>query len=765
MSEFPFKPMGLDPRFIARIQKKGTRSELNKRLAELIKNADDAYDRLELDDKKTSGIIEVAYDKIKTKTGKGFSIRGFYVRDFGFGMSPEQAKEAYYGEKNYGSDTSGETRNGAIGVGGKDCFYNMKDCFILTVQGGVLTIIEIQTIDGQLASKVSTKEEDTLPIMEQVNQQITKGFRTFDDKHASRSGLEPITLSKNQTLAMFRLPDTDSGARPDTLVDQLRTFYTLRWILESDIRTVRLTDLANSQTQLLQHIPIPGEVLFEKTVTIPFKNVPYEVKIEFRKSEKDLKHHTSYGYGILIRDNRGAILDNQMYGFENDSAASKLFGTVIFNDWKKLYRESGGEILTDNREGLDYKHPVNKTLENHILTHLKPLIDTEREKQGDRPELNKNQSKNIRKAFDYMNKMIDKKPTVNMPQPFDVPPEGIEFESANYVLTERTPKLVKLYLNPGKVPTSSEISLSLVGDGITIQPDSIIISPVEYDSEQVPFVTIEVTGKKLVDGKETRTTLKAAFGELDAETEIYIKNETAIYPTNGFAFVPKKITIVPKKDRKIKLVIDTNLISAGTAINLTCDDDRLKFSPAHLTVSSPPNLGRYLTEEIITISSTKLGLKTTLTADTQTKMSFLQGQATSETRTSVCAIEVKEKEPPKTFFKDYELVKKGDKRVESSFRRDEGIISIHVNAPILKHAFGAERQHLDKGEPDALFCLAKVVVERMTTELAKYRVETGQEEVLDDVPTAIEGLKGDLQFEYGLHLLQTIIHGHATHEK
>ena len=54
MSEFPFKPMGLDPRFIARIQKKGTRSELNKRLAELIKNADDAYDRLELDDKKTS---------------------------------------------------------------------------------------------------------------------------------------------------------------------------------------------------------------------------------------------------------------------------------------------------------------------------------------------------------------------------------------------------------------------------------------------------------------------------------------------------------------------------------------------------------------------------------------------------------------------------------------------------------------------------------------------------------------------------------------
>ena len=58
-------------------------------------------------------------------------------------MSPEQAKEAYYGEKNYGSDTSGETRNGAIGVGGKDCFHGMKDCFILTVQDEVLTVVEI----------------------------------------------------------------------------------------------------------------------------------------------------------------------------------------------------------------------------------------------------------------------------------------------------------------------------------------------------------------------------------------------------------------------------------------------------------------------------------------------------------------------------------------------------------------------------------------------------------------------------------------------
>ena len=753
MTESGLKPMGADPRWLARAQRRGVRGELIKRLAELIKNADDAYDRLELKGEKTSGIIEVAYNKMRSPNGKGFSIKEFFIRDFGSGMSPEKAKEAYYGEKNYGSDTSEETRNGAIGVGGKDCFHSMDECFILTVHNGVLTVVEIQTLqNSQLASNV-IEGANTEQTMKKINDIITKG------------GLEPISLTKNQTLAMFRLPDAEQGARPDTLVDQLRSIYTLRWILESNSRTVKLTDLTNSQTQLLKHTPISGELLFEKTVIIQFKNVGYEVKIEFSKSNEDLNHNSSFGDGILIQTGRGAILDNQMYGFENESAASKLFGKVIFNDWKKLYRESNGEILTDNREGLDYNNTINKVLRNYILTYLKPLIDDEREKQGDNPELDKKLNDHIKKAFAFMNKMISKKPTNTTPQLLTTPPDGIEFESGSYVITEKKPKKVKLYLNPGKVPTNSIISLSLIGDGITINPNSTIAAPLSYDSNQngvfdvsdeVPFVEIEVTGKELVNGKETRTTLKAIFGDLETETEIYVKNETSLYPTNGFAFIPKKTTMVPKKDHKIKLVIDTNLIDAGTVINIMCGDDRIKIFPVNITVTIPPNLGKYLTEEILTLSSNKIGIKTKITAETKTK--------NGENRTSVCEIEVKEKESPKTFFKDYKLDKKGDRRVRSRFKRDEGIIYIHVNAPILQWTFGKEQQHLDNNKDDAVSLLADTIIDRMTLELAKFNVETGEVDVLDDEATAIEVRKGDLEFQYGLHLLQTIINGHASHD-
>jgi len=764
MSENGFTPMGADPRWMARHQRKGVRGELMKRLAELIKNADDAYDRLELKDEKTSGVIEVCYDMIKTRGG--YSAKGFLVRDFGSGMSREKATQAYYGN-NYGSDTSDETRNGAIGVGGKDCFYDMDNCYVITIHDGSLTVIEIRTLEtGVLGSKIMPDDESHIAF-EFVNKLLSKG------------NLEEMSLSKNQTIATFQVPDDVSGARPDKIAEQLRQFYTLRWILESKIRKVKLTDLTNAKTVLLKHAPIPGESIFEKTYEIVFNQKPYEVTIQFSKyddGELPYGHNAEQGYGILIQSGRGAILDNQMYGFENDPGAAKIFGKIIFNDWKQLYRESNGEILTNNREGLDYVHPANAILKNHILTNLKPIIESERQKHAENPQLDKKLDQNIKKAFDIMNKLLKKKPNTAPPQEFVTPPDSLEFESESIVLVEKKVRRIKLYLNPGKIPTCSEISLSLYGDGVTINPESIITAPPSYDTnldgvidseDEVPFVDIEITAKELVDGNETQTTLKAVFGEYEAETEIHVKNETSIYPKNGFAFIPKKITVMPKKERKIKLLIDTNLIATGTSITLDCNDDRINFKPKTLTVSGPPNVGQYLTEEVITISGSKIGIKAKLTAETETKTTQLMGQATREIRTAVCEIQIKEKEPPKTFFKDYKLCNECDKRVRSSFVPDEGRIYIHVNAPILKHIFGrivaGTPKNIHEKKPDALTLLADTVVERMTFELAKHLVHTGEVDVLGEPVDAIQGLKGELEYDYGLPLLQTIIQGFASH--
>ncbi len=747
------KTMGFSPRLTRRIQQRGTRGNIIKSLAELIKNADDAYDRLELKGEQTSGIIEVAYDHLKVI--KGYSIKGFFVRDFGSGMSYETVKSAYYGDENYGSDTSDETRNGAIGVGGKDCFFGMDSCFILTVCDGNITVITIETdpVTG-LASEIRTGD-DAQSLLEWTNKQLTRG------------GLESITLNKNQTLAALKIPDERMGMRVDTFIKNLRDFYTLRWILESDIRTIKLVDLTNKNTVNLQHTSITGEVVFDKSITIPHNQIPYDVHFQFNKSEEDLNHNKETGYGIIIQTGRGAILDNSMFIFSSDSAASKFFGKVIIDDWKKLYRDDN-TVLTDNREGLDYENSFNKQIKRTILTNLRPLVEKERAKQGDSPELNNEIDNNIQKALNLINQIILKDPDAGL-QAEDEPDsilDGLRFGLPSYTFVPEKTRKIKLYFDPGEIPTNSEITLSLNNDDVMINPPSIVQTQSSYDEftseNKIPFVEIEITGKELVNGKSTITTLKAFFGKLQTETTIYIKSESQLQPKNGFEFKPGKISLFPKivggkpkfTERKIKLRIDTNLIVSGTPITISCNDDRITFSPNKLTVTTPPNAGKYLTEEIITVSGEKIGIKAKLVAETLTN--------NDEVRTATCDIRIEDKEPPKKFFKGYDFDKEGVPNVRSRFVRSEGIVWIHHMSPILKSVFGSDLKRINEDkELDALTLLADTIISRICYEWAKYDVEHDKVASLgtDDVPTEIERIRGQREFKYGLSLFQIIVSG------
>jgi len=747
------KPMGINDRLIKRMQQRGTRGNIIKSLAELIKNSDDAYDRLDDYRDKTPGIIEVAYDQIKS--GKGYSIKGFLVRDFGSGMSYEKVLSSYQSEGNYGSDESDETRNGAIGVGGKDCFFNLDNCFILTVHDGVLTVIEIYTDPKSgLGSEIFTGD-DTLPILEWANKLLSKG------------GLESIRLDKNQTVATFQIPENYVGLRADTLVSSLRNFYTLRWILESDIRTVTLTDIYNKNTVTLNHIPLEGKSLFEKSITIPHMNVPYDVHVEFFRSDEELDHNKDTGYGILIQTKRGAILDNSMFGYGSDSAARKIYGKVTITDWKKMYREDG-TILTDNREGLDYANKFNEQIKNIILINLKLLVEKEREKQGKNPELNKDLDNNIQKALDLINQIISKDPDAGLDaeDDFETLPEGMKFGLPSYTFTPEKTRKIRLYFDASEVPTNSEIKLQLDNDKISIIPNDNIITQSSYEKftskNKVPYVVIDVFGKPLVNGIGVHSTLKAFFGNLKAETTIFIKPETQLHPKNGFEFKPGKVTLVPKTvdgkikpaTRKIKLRIDTNNILPGTPIQLSCDEDRITFSPQKLTVTDVPNAGTYLTEEIITISGQKIGIMTKLEAKTVT--------SNNEPRIATCKISIKEKEPPKKFFKGYDFDAEGVPNVRSRFERTEGMVWIHHKSPILKSVFGTKLERInDTKEPDALTLLADTIVHRVCFEWAKYLVENDKVGSLElsDQATEIERERGKREYKYGLGLFQLIVSG------
>lgn len=733
MSEQGFEEMGFAPRLMKRIQSRGTRGDIIKSLAELIKNADDAYDRLELEGKKTSGLIEIGFWRLVKE--RRSSVSGFYVRDYGPGMTLEQVQKAY-GKAGYGEDTSDNTRNGAIGVGGKDALYGMEDCLVVTIRDGIAIVIKIITNEkGLLAFKI-LESQYALDVITQVNKMISRNCK-------------PISLTESGTFVLFRIPENHVGKRSDTLHIHLSNYYTLRNILTFDFRTVKLIEVNTGQTLILRHLPIEGEIIYEKTLTIPYRNKSYEVDVVIKKNEHDLDHQKEMGMCILIEDNRGAVLDNTMFGYESEPAAYRMFGKVTIHNWKSLYRDDQ-TVLTDNREGLDYNNDFNKLLKGQLLQVLKPLIEKERERQGTNPQLEKHLDQNIQKAFAFINKLMQKDPNEGIEEAadFDTPPEGIEFAKSTMTIPPNVKKSLKLYLNPSQVPTNSEISTTLSGDGITVEPSGTITTPSSYE-EKIPFVVFNIVGNKI----NTKSTLKAFYSDLEAEVDIYVKPEETFYPNAGFAFVSKSIILVKNKKKKIKLVIDTNLIKPGTAIDVQSEDERIEVSPKKLTVSFPPKLGKYLTEETIEVSArTSSLLSTRIIANTKTTM--------SEDRQAFCKIKVSEKEPPKVFFKGYKLDTEGDKRQRYRFSRDTGIVYVHVNAPILKNYFGITLSKIHDREPDAVAMLADTVVQCVTKEWAKWRIEKDKEEVLGDPQTEVERVANRLEYQYGAQLHQMIMHGH-----
>jgi hypothetical protein len=57
----------------------------------------------------------------------------------------------------------------------------------------------------------------------------------------------------------------------------------------------------------------------------------------------------------MEQDDLGAILDNTLFGYDENIAAKKFFGKITIHNWRELYRQDDS-IMTDNREGLDYNN-------------------------------------------------------------------------------------------------------------------------------------------------------------------------------------------------------------------------------------------------------------------------------------------------------------------------------------------------------------------------------------------------------------------------
>ncbi|MGB9687078.1 MAG: ATP-binding protein [Rectinema subterraneum] len=351
------KDLPIDPRIIEQLAK-ATIKNLIDGIVELVTNSDDSYRRL-----ADKGLSRNGRISIYVCREKGGICRRLMVEDFAEGMSKEELRKAIIFGAEVSGITEGRSVRGLFGRGLKE------------------TIIALG--EGQITSR--------------KNGRVTK-TRLWLDKGKKRPLYDDEMLDKAEITAE---PD---GTRVDicvtnekiklpefeTFKSQLSNHFALRDINNSVQREVILT-FEDLKRQLKTIEPIKfvyprGELVAEKDINLQGFGDRVKLKILESRQELTPPRNNPYGLaGILIKT-RSAILDNQLFKFDNDPAAHYFFGEAICEDLEDRLRKGETELIDLNRGGLEWRHDYCQALAQAIEEVLEPLVIKKKKEIEKKPE-------------------------------------------------------------------------------------------------------------------------------------------------------------------------------------------------------------------------------------------------------------------------------------------------------------------------------------------------------------------------------------------
>ncbi len=332
-------------------------ASIEKALVELITNSDDSYARLDKAGIQTSGEILVQYERHH---------RGalMVVTDKAEGMSYEQVRRILtYGGAHSPLARGESGGRGYFGRGLKQAIYGLGHGWIETVHAGRLSRIELFRSEN--------------------------GGYIYDDGSGDRPALPSdyarLNLVENGTQVTIVIENSHVNiSRYGSLMQAVSNNIYLRDVLER--RTIELVNLQHGKELELSgqiHYEAPPSVLllgpdhvghfeFEKTL------YPFTLTLKRALDAELIPSGDERTNGLVVISDM-AVLDCQLFEYENQVGTEYLFGTVRCPALiDKL--SQGMAIISDEREGLNQKDPFVNAFSKAISDMIASFILAEQEK-------------------------------------------------------------------------------------------------------------------------------------------------------------------------------------------------------------------------------------------------------------------------------------------------------------------------------------------------------------------------------------------------
>ena len=356
-------------------------------IVELVTNSDDSYMRLEQDHVHVTGNIGVFIQR-----EKGGRVQSLLIRDNAEGMDRPSLEKAIKFAEPASGIKEGKTVRGYFGRGLKEAIIALGKGRINTIRNNIYDSAEVWWDNKNNQGQYRLLKQ---PI------QASADIR-------NKIGI-PVG---NGTVVTVEIQNPKITC-PDykTFHHQLTCHYALRDINSSPERNVKLifSDWKGvTTTAQISYSPPDGEIIDSKSVKLDIGTFTDEIQVKVYKSEEQLESPRNNPYakaGFLIRT-EGAILDLQLFKFDDNEAGLYFFGDVFCPKIVKMLKADEQGLVDTNRGGLEWKHPYCQKLRTSIEAILTPYIrekDKELEKKG-AVEVSENTKKALNKLCDLLNR-------------------------------------------------------------------------------------------------------------------------------------------------------------------------------------------------------------------------------------------------------------------------------------------------------------------------------------------------------------------------
>lgn len=330
-------------------------------IVELLTNSDDSYRRLEADGHPTCREI-----KIHVRRLKGGRCERLEVIDSAEGMDRDEIEKALTFAGATSGFEEGRSVRGLFGRGLKEVITALGKGEIYIIKDNELCIANVWW-DAKKGLMYELLESPYTP---------------------SKREREEIGIVEGNGTVVRIIVTNEKINCPllGSFLAQIRDHYALRDINSSRNRkiTLEFEYVEKKIEKILETIsyerPKTKKTIFENTIPVPGYRDQIQVIIYESEEELEKPYNNPFARAGLLIKTSGAILDNQLFKYQNEQAGRFFFGEVVCEGLAERIREGDWGIITPDRTGINWRHQYCETLRRKLEDVLEPYIE-EKKKQ------------------------------------------------------------------------------------------------------------------------------------------------------------------------------------------------------------------------------------------------------------------------------------------------------------------------------------------------------------------------------------------------